>query len=793
MGAARNLVVCAGRGLCMSQPARWLWGLVPLGLLWGVANLALDAALQRDVGQRAEQAVAAVAGTAPGARPVVAQVDGRDVTIGGEVLSSDGANKAMARLHGEFGVRRTLGGLSQVVAQKPYSWFASRQSDGVTIGGFVPDLDTAAANMAVAAAALPGSRIDDRQTVAFGAPEGFAAMAVAMLAELPKLASGRVALDDGRFCIEGKAVSSDAFLALEAAAPQAERPGFRAVKCDIEPPTVTPYRWSAEHEAGGGVVMRGLYPDRDVRGQILAAARQAFGAGAAVRDGMKPALGAPSAFLAKVTRALGDLARLREGKAEIDGDDYALSGKGPETYEACQALRLQIAQMDGPDSVARATIECPPVPVVVPMPEVPGLILDDVLPASPRPENPAPPPAPDVPAPQGSNLTPSASTSVVAPRAVALVPLEWSAVRSESGLRLNGKLPDEAARAAILAMIRNLFGQAAVDDRMVVEPGLRSELDLPASTAFALEALAKLKAGSVSIREKTFAVAGEVADVASLAALQDLLAHKAPTGLEVAAMPDNVVVRPYGLSLSADRTGLRLSGYLPDQATQASLRALVTDSPLKDRYEDAATLVPGAPAGFAEAARTVLADLLRLDLGSASVVDGHVTLRGLTCRDLIKSEIETSAATGLPPGFKADAVVGLRQTGCVVDPPASCQNDLDGLTKRNTVLFGQGTSVVELDATTERVISEAAAILKKCPGSPVVIEGHANRDGERRGFDNVDLSLRRALRVRDELARRGIDPGKLAVKGYGSTRPLVPHEAPEARAMNRRVQFTVAK
>ena len=792
MGAARKLVVRAGRGLCMSQPARWLWGVVPLGLLWGVANLALDAALQRDVGLRAEQAVAAVAGTTPGARPVVAQVDGRDVTIGGEVLSADGANKAMARLHGEFGVRRTLGGLSQVVAQKPYSWFASRQSGMVTLGGFVPDLETAAANMTVAAAALPGSRIDDRQTVAFGAPDGFAAMAVAMLAELPKLTSGRVALDDGRYCIEGKAASSDAFLALEAAVAQAERPGFRAVKCDLEPPTVTPYRWSVEHEAGGGLVIHGLYPDREVRGQILAAARQAFGAGTALRDEMEPALGAPAAFLAKVTRALGDLARLREGKAEIDGDDYALSGKGPETYEACQSLRLQIAQMDGPDSVARATIACPPapppVPVVVPMPEIPGLILDDVLPASPRPENPAPPPAP-----QGSTPAPSSSTVAVPPRAVAPVPLDWSAVRSESGFRLNGELPDDAARATILATLRDLFGQAAVDDRMVVEPALRSELDLRASTRFALEALSKLKAGSVGIRDKTFAIAGEVADVASLAALRDLLARRAPAGLTVAAMPDNVVVRPYGLSLSADRTGLRLSGYLPDQATQGVLRALVTDSPLKDRFEDATTLVSGAPAGFAEAARTVLADLLRLDLGSASVVDDHVMLRGLTCRDLIKSEIETSAATGLPRGFKADVVVGLRQTGCVVDPPASCQNDLDGLTKRNTVLFGQGTSVVELDATTERVISEAAAILKKCPGSSVVIEGHANRDGERRGFDNMDLSLRRALRVRDELARRGIDPDKLAVKGYGSTRPLVPYEASDARAMNRRVQFTVAK
>jgi outer membrane protein OmpA-like peptidoglycan-associated protein len=783
----------------MSQPARWLWGLIPLGLLWGAGNLALDPAIERDVGLRAEQAVAAVAGTTPGARPVVAQVDGRDVTIGGEVLSSDGASKAMARLHGEFGVRRTLGGLSQVVAQKPYSWFVSRQPDMVTLGGFVPDLDTATANMAVASAALPGLRIDDRQTVAFGAPEGFAAMAVAMLAELPKLASGRIALDDGRFCIEGKAISSDAFLALEAALAQAERPGFRAVKCDLEPPIVTPYRWSAEHEAGGAVVVRGFYPDQDVRRQVLAAARQALGASVALRDEMKPALGAPSAFLAKIARAVEDLARLRQGKVEINGDAYTLAGKGPETYEACQALRLQVAQMDGPDSVAQAAIECPPapppVPVVVPIPEVPGLILHDVLPASPKPEGAAasPEPAPAPAPPQTPVPTPPAGVPMTTPRAVAPVPLDWAAVRSAGGVRLNGKLPDEVVRANILAAARGLFGAAAVDDRMAIEPALRSELDLPASTAFALEALSKLKTGSVTIREKAFTIAGEIADAASLAALRDLLARNAPAGLALANLPDSVVVRPYGLSLAADRTGLRLSGYLPDQATQAALRALVGDSPLKDRFEDTTIVVPGAPAGFAATVRAVLADLLRLDLGSASVVNDQVTLRGLTCRDLIKSEIETSAATGLPQGFKVDAAVSLRQTGCVVDPPASCQNDLDGLTRRNTVLFGQGTSVVELDATTERVISEAAAILQKCPGSPVVIEGHANRDGERRGFDNMDLSLRRALRVRDELARRGIEPGQLAVKGYGSTRPLVPHEAPEARAMNRRVQFTVAK
>ncbi|WP_187640219.1 OmpA family protein [Bosea sp. F3-2] len=784
----------------MSQPARWLWGLIPLVLLWGAGNVGLDAAIEQDVGERAVRAVAIAAGQAPGARPVVAQVEGRDVTIAGEVLSTDGATRAMAQLRAEFGVRRALGGLSQVVAQKPYSWFAGRLPDAVTLGGFVPDIQTAAANLVAAGAALPGLRIDDRQTIAFGAPDGFAAMTAAMIAELPKLASGRIALDDSRFCIEGRAVSPDAFRALEAAVAQLARPGFQAVKCDLEPPTVTPYRWSAERRSDNELVLRGFYPNDEIHRQLLQVVQRAFGAATMLRDELQPGDGAPSAFLEKIARAAADLARLREGRAELSGDVYTLSGKGPDNYEACQALRLQIAQMDGPDSVARVAIDCPPepppAPVEVPLPAVPGPILNDVLPATPAPGRPAsasttlPGSGPaTLPAPPSAPLTgPTNALPATAP-----IQLEWNARRADGRVSLSGVLPSEAERANALATARRLFGETAVDDRMTIDSALRSELDVPASLSFALGALSRLKTGSVTIRDKALVVAGEVADAAGLAALHDLLARDVPAGLTMASLSDSVLVRPYWLALSVNRTGLRLAGYLPDEMTRAALRAVIADSPLKDRLDDRAIVVPGAPAGFGTAARVVLTDLLRLDLGSASVEDDRVSIRGLTCRELIRSEVETSAASGLPPSFKADAVISLRQTGCIVDPPASCQNDLDGLITRNTVLFGQGTSVVEFDATTERVIGEAAAILKKCPGAPVTIEGHANRDGEWRGFDNMELSLRRALRVRDELVRRGIDTGQLAVKAYGSTRPLVPYDTLEAKAMNRRVQFTVAK
>ena len=780
----------------MSQPARWLWGLIPLALLWGSGNLLLGQRVERDVARRAEAAVEAEAGSTPGARPAFAQVVGRDVTISGEVLSADGASKAMARLRSEPGIRRVLGGLSQVVAQKPYSWFASRQADAITLGGFVPDAATAEANVAAAREAVPGIRVEDRQSPAFGAPDGFAATAKGLIAALPRLEVARVSLDDRRFCIEGTAASPDDFLALTAG--QAA-PGFSAVACDLRPPTIAPYRWSLERSAAGAATIAGFYPDRETREKLAAAVRSSFPPPAAVTDETKPGAGAPAALLEKAERAARDLARLSQGRAAIEGELYTLSGKGPDQYAACEALKVQIAQQDGPDSVARVAIDCPPAPppdpVMPPLPEVPGLILDDVLPSA-QPVEPAKPPLPEVPALILNDARPDPPPSPASPTttqgaAVAPAPVEpWSAELLEGRLVLKGAVADEAARAAILAAVERLFPGRAVEDGMVFAPVSVAGTAAPA--LYALTALSKLQAGRVEVREGALSIAGQAADAATWQALREALAAP-PEGLKLASTAEAVPVRPYELALSADRSGVRISGSLPDEAARAALRAAVADSPLAGKLDDEAVLAPGAPAGFTEASKAVLADLLRLDIGSATIRDGQVTIRGLTCRELIASEVQTSERTSLPAGFTASVTVSPRQTGCVLDPPASCQNDLDGLTKQNPVLFAQGTAAVTLDPTTERVIAAATAILQKCPGSQVTIEGHANRDGEWRGFDNRELSLRRAQRVRDELARRGIDPASLAVKGYGVTRPLLPHGAPQAREMNRRVQFTIAK
>jgi outer membrane protein OmpA-like peptidoglycan-associated protein len=375
-----------------------------------------------------------------------------------------------------------------------------------------------------------------------------------------------------------------------------------------------------------------------------------------------------------------------------------------------------------------------------------------------------------------------------------VVPLRWSATLEGGHLALSGLVRDEAARAEVLALARQLMPGAAISDGLTLEPNLSQTPDPSASTRVLLEALAGMTQGSASIQGQQAQLSGAVSDTEALRRLNAVLARNAlPGGLELGGGITRIALRPYGLTASVDRTGVTFTGALPDEAARAALLAAVEASPLTGKLTDETRIVPGAPAGFAAAAREAVTSLLRLDLGTARLSEQGLLLQGLTCRDLIKTEVETSIASRLPPGVAGRAEIALRQTGCVIDPPNTCQADLDALTRRNTVLFAQGAYAVTLDPATDRVIGEVFAILKQCPTSRITIEGHTNDDGQRRGFDNLALSERRAARVRDELVGRGVDPVQLDARGYGPERPLSPHGTDEARIMNRRVQFTVAK
>jgi OmpA-OmpF porin, OOP family len=77
--------------------------------------------------------------------------------------------------------------------------------------------------------------------------------------------------------------------------------------------------------------------------------------------------------------------------------------------------------------------------------------------------------------------------------------------------------------------------------------------------------------------------------------------------------------------------------------------------------------------------------------------------------------------------------------------------------------------------------------------SKLVIElgGHTDNIGS--DAANLKLSQDRADAVREYLIGKGIEPDRVASKGYGESRPLVTNETPEGQAANRRVEFTIMK
>jgi outer membrane protein OmpA-like peptidoglycan-associated protein len=72
-----------------------------------------------------------------------------------------------------------------------------------------------------------------------------------------------------------------------------------------------------------------------------------------------------------------------------------------------------------------------------------------------------------------------------------------------------------------------------------------------------------------------------------------------------------------------------------------------------------------------------------------------------------------------------------------------------------------------------------------------LVEGHTASVGKPAG--ERELSIKRAKKVIDELAKRGIPADRFIYSGYGGTRPLADNATAAGRATNRRVEITILR
>ena len=110
----------------------------------------------------------------------------------------------------------------------------------------------------------------------------------------------------------------------------------------------------------------------------------------------------------------------------------------------------------------------------------------------------------------------------------------------------------------------------------------------------------------------------------------------------------------------------------------------------------------------------------------------------------------------------------------------------DALVLQN-IQFEYNSSALTADSQTG--IQILADFLKRNPDLKVELAGHTDDVGSEKY--NLKLSADRADVVRQALVDNGIEEKRLTAKGYGATKPLVPNDSDEHRAMNRRTEMII--
>jgi outer membrane protein OmpA-like peptidoglycan-associated protein len=104
------------------------------------------------------------------------------------------------------------------------------------------------------------------------------------------------------------------------------------------------------------------------------------------------------------------------------------------------------------------------------------------------------------------------------------------------------------------------------------------------------------------------------------------------------------------------------------------------------------------------------------------------------------------------------------------------------------VLFATGRA--EINAAAREDVSRFSGIVASYPGLRFNVEGHTDSIGS--VATNNELSVRRAITIRDYLIAQGVPASSINVAGLGSSKPIGDNSTVDGRARNRRVEIVLS-
>ena len=367
-----------------------------------------------------------------------------------------------------------------------------------------------------------------------------------------------------------------------------------------------PFLWSAARE-GSKVTLTGFVAPDGSRATIVAAAKAAF-PGAAIDDQMKMARGAPAAAPAMAGFGLGQLAKLEKGTASLSDMAYSIVGVAP-TSDIYAATLAATKALPHSMSLAKADIT-PPV----------------------------------------------------------AKPYVWSAERAGNAVTLNGFIPAETARTAIVDAAKKIFAGAAIADKMQIAAGAPQNF-LDAAMA-GLNQLGTLVEGKASLSDLAYALTGRSSQFSvNTAALMADASGKMPAGFAPTVSvnapappppppPPLPTARPFVWSVAKAADSVTVTGFAPnDTLAKASADVARALSP-SAKFTNELRVAQGLPASvdFNAATQFAVDQLKPLRSGAARITDNKLSVTG-EAPDVRTYNAAISALNGaLPAGLEKDQV-----------------------------------------------------------------------------------------------------------------------------------------
>ncbi|MFD0915788.1 OmpA family protein [Pseudahrensia aquimaris] len=513
------------------------------------------------------------------------EMDGRDATLTGVAPSEDAQDAAEVTALNAYDVRVIENQSSLLAAQSPYTLTANRDGDAVTLSGFVPNDDVRETIVNAAKEALPGTNVTDQMTLARGAPEGLAAMAGFGMAQLNGLTTGEMSLSDSNLSVKGVASSFDTFNGVNAALDGVLPAGATLAMKEITPPSVTPYTWGANY-SGTGVTLSGYVPSTEVGAALATKAGETLGV--PVTDEQVVAGGSPDTFQDAAGFALDQLPRFTNGNVGLSNLDLTVEGVAKDSNEFSSAKAAVAGALPA------------------------GMVL---------------------------------AAEKIVPSTVS--PYTWNADFDGSKVTLGGYVPDQAVRDAVVAQTRSQMPGFEVIDQMQIAAGAPS--DFTDAARFGIDQLPRFQSGDVSLADTALTVNGVAKDPQAFDTAKAAVAGDLPAGLALASEDIRpATITPYTWSADYDGAKVVLDGYVPDDATRASIvedaRAKLPGAEIVDDMAIAA----GAPSTFREGTQFALDQLPRFTSGNVALSDTNLAVEGVA-RDPETFDVAKAAVAGALP------------------------------------------------------------------------------------------------------------------------------------------------